>query len=112
MLEYFKNIADKNTCLTGAVCSVHPSVNSLYEVILTEISEISFYMVKLKEFGFLNKETNSYLVECLSIFLINTSFNPQKYLFIALTQEKIRFRKKADFCLYYSFFIIHHSLFI
>ena len=26
--------------------------------------------------------------------------------------NKIRFRKKADFCLYYSFFIIHHSLFI
>ncbi len=27
-------------------------------------------------------------------------------------QTKIRFRKKADFCLYYSLFIIHHSLFI
>jgi hypothetical protein len=26
--------------------------------------------------------------------------------------NKIRFRKKADFCLYYSLFIIHHSLFI
>ena len=26
--------------------------------------------------------------------------------------NKIRFRKKADFCLYYSFFIIHYSLFI
>ncbi|MBR2340072.1 MAG: hypothetical protein IKA74_04490, partial [Clostridia bacterium] len=26
--------------------------------------------------------------------------------------NKIRFRKKADFCLYYSLFIIHHSIFI
>ncbi len=100
MLEYFKNIADKNTCLTGAVCSVHPSVNSLYEVILTEISEISFYMVKLKEFGFLNKETNSYLVECLSIFLINTSFNPQKYLSLISKLNSIRKETKELYLQY------------
>ncbi len=90
MLEYFKNIADKNSCSTGAVCSVHPSVNSLYEIILLEISEISFYVVKLKEFGFLNKETNSYLVESLSIFLINTSFNPKKYLGLISKLNAIR----------------------
>ena len=29
-----------------------------------------------------------------------------------LSQTKIRVRKNAGFCLYYSFFIIHHSLFI
>jgi len=28
------------------------------------------------------------------------------------TQTKIRSRKRTDFCLYYSFFNIHHSLFI
>ena len=27
-------------------------------------------------------------------------------------QTKIRIRKNADFCLYYSLFIIHHSFFI
>ena len=36
----------------------------------------------------------------------------ENIFFIAPSQRKIRVRKNADFSLYYSLFIIHHSLFI
>ena len=54
MFDYFKNIAEKNSCQSIGVCSVHPSVNSLYEILLAQLRDISYYLVKLKEFGFLN----------------------------------------------------------
>lgn len=80
MYEYFKNMLERNTCRSIGVCSVHPSVNSVYEVLLNEIREISFYLVKLKEFNLLNKPAMEKIIEALSIFLVNTSFNRVKYL--------------------------------
>ncbi len=80
MFEFFKNIAEKNACHLSGVCSVHPSVNSLYELLLNEVREIAFYLVKLNEFKISNKETTAFLIEVLSIFLINTSYNQKKYI--------------------------------
>ena len=50
MYDFFKNIAEKNSCALMGACSIHPSVNALYQIILNEIREISSYLVKLKEF--------------------------------------------------------------
>lgn len=80
MYDYFKHIAMKNSCSMGGVCSVHPSVNSLYELLLYEIKEISNYLVKLHEFNILNPSAMSFCIEILSVFMINTSFNQTKYL--------------------------------
>jgi len=80
MFDYFKNIIEKNSCQQNGVCSVHPSINSLYEILLSEVREISFYLVKLKEFGLTNQDAMSICLETLSVFMINTSFNQEKYL--------------------------------
>ena len=80
MFEFFKNIADKNACQLSGVCSIHPSVNSLYELLLSEARVCAFYLVKLKEFKIFDKKVMNLLIDVLSIFLINTSFNQKKYL--------------------------------
>ncbi len=80
MYEYFKNLLKQNSCSSIGVCSIHPSVSALYEILLNEIRETSFYIVKLKEFNLINKKAMEKLIEGLSIFLINTSFNKIKYL--------------------------------
>ena len=80
MYEFFKNIAEKNACQLSGVCSIHPSVNSLYELLLSEARELAFYLVKLNEFKMSNKEAVILLIDVLSIFLINTSFNQKKYI--------------------------------
>ena len=80
MFEFFKNIAEKNACQLSGVCSIHPSVNSLYELLLSEARTCAFYIVKLKEFKICDKKAMAFLVDILSTFLINTSFNQKKYL--------------------------------
>ena len=80
MYKYFKNISDKAACSFSGVCSIHPTISALYEALLFEIRETSFYIVKLKEFGFTNKSAMAHLVEVLSVFMINTNINQTKYL--------------------------------
>lgn len=100
MLEYFKNIANKNSCSVGAVCSIHPAVNSLNEIILEEISEISLYAVKLNELGFVNSGAYEFLIEALSVFLINTSFNQNKYLSLIFKLDSTRLRAREKYLFY------------
>lgn len=80
MYEFFKDIAQASSCALGGICSIHPSVSALYQILLVYLKEISFYVVKLKGFKLINKELTGFLIESLSIVLINTNFNKTKYL--------------------------------
>ncbi|MBQ8636213.1 hypothetical protein IJ425_08695 [bacterium] len=80
MYDFFKNIAEKNSCTLMGACSIHPSINALYQIILNEIREISFYLVKLKAFKIYDNEAMNISLNGLSIFLINTSYNQENYL--------------------------------
>ena len=80
MYDFFKNIAEQNSCTLMGACSIHPSINALYQIILNEIREIAFYLVKLKEFKITNEKAMKISIEGLSIFLINTSYNQENYL--------------------------------
>lgn len=106
MYEYFKNMLERNSCRSIGVCSVHPSVNSVYEVLLGEIREISFYIVKLKEFNLLNRPIMQKMIEALSIFIVNTSFNKVKYLNLlkelALIKKEIK-ERYIQYCSLYQF---------
>ena len=95
MYDFFKNIAEKNSCTLMGACSIHPSVNALYQIILNEIREISSYLVKLKEFKIEDIEAINISIDGLSIFLINTSYNQKNYLdFIQkLNEAKNRVKK-------------------
>lgn len=96
MYDFFKNIAEKNSCTLMGACSIHPSINALYQIILSEIREIASYLVKLKEFKIKDNEAMDISIDGLSIFLINTSYNQQNYLnFVEkLNQAKKRVKEK------------------
>lgn len=101
MYDFFKQIAQKNYCKSNGVCSVHPSINSLLELLLNEAREIANYIVKLKEFKITLTECTGFLVEILSIHLINTSFSEEDYLKIInkLHQYKLDIKEKyVEFC--------------
>ena len=102
MFDYFKNIAEKNSCQSIGVCSVHPSINSLYEILLAQLRDISYYLVKLKEFGFLNENIMNVVLEALSAFLINTSFNQSKYLSLIKKLQNIKEETKEKYMNYCS----------
>lgn len=101
MYDYFKNIADKNNCSSDGECTIHPVTNSLYEILLTQIREISYYLVKLKEFGIINKNAMARAVEALSIFFLNTNLNQTKYLNLVyeLYESKTQIKEKyIEYC--------------
>ncbi|MBQ4646432.1 MAG: hypothetical protein IJB79_03700 [Candidatus Gastranaerophilales bacterium] len=101
MYDFFKNIAEKNSCTLMGACSIHPSVNALYQIILNEIREISSYLVKLKEFKIKDQEASNIALDGLSIFLINTSYNQNNYLdFVKnlyLNKKRVK-EKYIDYC--------------
>ena len=101
MYDFFKNIAEQNSCTLMGACSIHPSVNALSQIILNEIREISYYLVKLKEYNLKDKEATNIAINGLSIFLINTSYNQKNYLdFLKeLHQTKTRVKENyINFC--------------
>ena len=102
MYKYFKNIAEKSSCSLSGVCSVHPTTSALYDILLYEIREAVFYFVKMKEYGFLNKEYQNLYIKALSLFLINTSLNEKKYLDIIKELDTTKMRLKEQYMKYCS----------
>ena len=97
MYKYFKNIAEKSSCSMSGACSVHPTISALYDILLYEIRETVFYLVKMKEFGFLYKEAQNICIQALSLFLINTSLNENKYLKIIKNLDKTKKHLKQEY---------------
>ena len=97
MYKYFKNIAEKSSCSLSGACSVHPTTSALYEILLYEIRETVFYLVKMKEFGFIYKEAQNFCIQTLSLFLINTSLNEKKYLKIIKELDTIKQKLKKEY---------------
>lgn len=101
MYDFFKNIVEKNSCSLMGVCSIHPSINALYQIILNEIREVSSYLVKLKAFDIVDKEASDLAIKGLSIFLINTSYNQENYIdFLSkIYDAKLRVKNLyVDYC--------------
>ena len=97
MYDFFKNISEKNSCTFSGACSIHPSINALYLIILNEIREISSYLVKLKAFDIVDLEAQKLSIDGLSIFLINTSYNQKKYLEFVKNLFSVKARVKEKY---------------
>ncbi len=100
MYKYFKSIAEKSCCSQSGVCSIHPSISALYDILIFEIREAAFYLVKIKELGFIDKSAQNICLEALSLFLINTSLNQKKYLHVINTLDKTKRHLKRQYVKY------------
>ena len=100
MYRYFKNLNEKSYCAFSGACTIHPTTSAMNSVLNIIISEISFYLVKMKEFGYINKNVTSQTIDALSIFLINTSVNEKKYLDLIKKLNTIKEDVKNDYIKY------------
>ena len=100
MYKYFKNIAEKSSCSLSGACSVHPSTSALYNLLLYEIREAVYYLVKIKEFNLVSKKAQEQCIKALSLFLINTSLNEKKYLKIVKELDSIKKELKTQYVQY------------
>ncbi|MDO5438141.1 MAG: hypothetical protein Q4F80_08095 [bacterium] len=75
MNDLFKNLLNKTQCKRNGICSSNPVLNAVDAVIINEIRQISYYIVKLKEFNLTNFEVMKETVYALSVNITDIGFN-------------------------------------
>ena len=79
MYEFLKNLSDKSNCQSMGICSIDPTVSAIEELLLSQIRETSFYLLKLRDLGQINREIEQNLIKGLSIIMLNTSFDKDDF---------------------------------
>lgn len=82
MFDFIKNLEEQNfipNCLSSGICAVDPTLSALEELLLSELRQIAFYVVRAKEFGYENLKIMSEAIKGLSIGLLNTNFCEKQY---------------------------------
>lgn len=66
-------------CIAKGICSVNPALSSLHEVVLLHLKELSFYILKLKEFGIKNENIKNDVLDALFSIVINAEYEQEKF---------------------------------
>ncbi len=102
MSNFFNEFSDKSSCKNSCMCSIDPSSYALEELLLNEIKQIAFYIVKLGDFSDhfpdCSKDTEEYAVKdvnimqnairALSVIIVNTAFRLDDYTSLIYDLEK------------------------
>lgn len=92
---------EADECLTRGICSVSSTLTSLQEVILLHLKELSFYVLKLKEFGITNESLKDVIIEVLFVLVTNVEYNQEQFhklilnLHQNITQSKMLYEKSC-----------------
>jgi len=95
--NFFSEFSDKSACINSGMCSVDPSSSALEELLLNEIRQIAFYIVKLSDFKIENKAIAQDAIKGLSVIIINTALKLKDYKTLLFTLEE---EKKSAKSLY------------
>jgi hydroxylamine reductase len=96
-------------CLTKGICSVNPTLTSLQEVILLYLKELSFYILKLKDYGVTNDVIKERVIYALYNIVTDVEYNQEQFheiisqLYDFIMQSKTLYEK---YCLEHDIEII------
>ena len=74
---------DNSVCNEGATpvfFSYDPSITSLKELLIYELSQMSYYSVKLKEIGIDTEKINDRIINYISLAVVNLDFRKEQFL--------------------------------
>lgn len=100
MPNFFNEFSDKSSCQNSGMCSVDPSSYALEELLLNEIKQIAFYVVKLADYNIQNIDIAQSAVSALSIIIINTALRLEDYknLLYKLEVQKLSIKEEYLKC--------------
>ena len=80
MFNYYadENVGFNNCAIQGN-CSIDPILYSLMEVLLYELKQVTYYMVKLMELGYENKPLRKKIIQYLSLIILGYEFNRNEF---------------------------------
>lgn len=70
---------ENNECVSKGICSVNPALSSLHEVVLLHLKELSFYILKLTEFGIKNENIRNDILDALFSIVINAEYEQEQF---------------------------------
>ena len=70
---------ESDECLTKGVCSVSPALTSIQEIILLYTKELSFYVLKLKDFGTTNDLIKEVVIYALFNIVTNAEYSQEQF---------------------------------
>lgn len=73
------NKIEIDECIAKGICSANPTLSSLHEVVLIYLKELSFYLLKLKDFGVTNEEAKYLILEALMSMIINAEYGQDEF---------------------------------
>lgn len=79
MKDLFKDLFNKTQCQRNGVCSTNPVIQAVEAVIINEIRQIAFFVVKLHEVNFTNNEIVKNTVLALSVMITDINFNKKSF---------------------------------
>ena len=74
------NIFDKTKCKSLGICSENPVLSAIDAVIINEIRQVAYYIVKLKELNLINEKIMKQIISALSVNIVDTSFNKTAFV--------------------------------
>lgn len=81
--DMFNYYADENTgfndCAIQGNCSIDPVMYSLMEVLLYELKQITYYIVKMMELGYNNRQLKDKIIRYLSLVIVGYEFNREEF---------------------------------
>ncbi len=80
MYNFQKTNNECSECLSRGICSDSPILSSLQEVILLYLKELSFYLIKLKEFGVKNEQIKETVIYALGNLALSVEYNQQQFM--------------------------------
>lgn len=106
MPNFFNDFSQKFPCQNSGACSLDPSSDALNVLLMNEIKQLAFYIVKLSEFneeetsaGLISDEIKaiaSFGIDALTVIILNTAIrlNDYKELLYSLETYKLRAREE------------------
>ena len=68
-----------NDCAVQGSCSVDPLVYSLIEVLLYELKQVTYYLLKMQELGYENRFLKDKIIKYLSLIILGYEFNRKEF---------------------------------
>lgn len=99
MYEYQTNLYETDECIAKGICNINPTVSSIQEIILLYVRELSFYILKLKEFEVTNDLVKNSIIETFFTLITNVEYNQEQFhniisqLYNYINQSKFLYEK-------------------
>ncbi|MDD3435749.1 MAG: hypothetical protein PHC64_01205 [Candidatus Gastranaerophilales bacterium] len=97
--EIFQEFYESEITFTKGISSVNPNLTSVQEVILLYLKELSFYLLKLKNFGITNNKIKETVMYAIFNIITNAEYNQDQFhalisnLYEYINQSKILYEK-------------------